>query len=75
VSAEDVRGAVIVRQLHDAALMMRVLGPLVAAGNRKAATNLARVRRHVARLDLDAGRAYARRRGLALSPEVEELLG
>ncbi|TLF58475.1 hypothetical protein [Nocardia cyriacigeorgica] len=69
------REAVIVRQLYIVADMVKVLTPLVAAGNRKAKANMTRLRKHVARLDLDAGREYARRHGIALPPEVEELNG
>ncbi|MBA4857091.1 hypothetical protein IU443_07485 [Nocardia farcinica] len=66
---------VILRQLQDIGLMVRGLAPAFASGDRKAIALMKRIRRHALRLDIDAAREYARRRGLpALPPEVEELI-
>lgn len=55
--------------------MVRGLAPAFASGDRKAIALMKRIRRHALRLDIDAAREYARRRGLpALPPEVEELV-
>jgi hypothetical protein len=73
VGTEDYYAAMVVNHMHIAADMMRALGPEAAAGNRKAQNILKKLRSHLARLDLDAGREYARRHGIELPPESEGL--
>lgn len=73
IGTEDDYAAMVVNHMRMYVDMTRALGPGAAAGHRKSQKILKDLRKHMARLDLDAGREYARRHGIVLPLELEEM--